>query len=417
MWGSVWINLFVALSDWVLQSLHARGWMQRPLAFVDGFASILKFPGYTVIHRTGIREALSSPHRISVSAWFILILINTVFWMVALRLLLGILFPRRGPIPTDTRIPGLRCATPRGVAQRSPGITDAAPLPMTSRRRFLTSTARVAAGGLTTATAYSMLLETRWFGVSRRKFPVRGLPPELAGLRIVQLTDIHHGPTLSLNYVRQVVRATNALQPDLILLTGDYVHRSSAYVEPVVRELAELRATIGRIGVLGNHDWWEDAPLTRRAFARIGIPLVDNDRLFITPERQVVRSSTAGLCIAGVGDLQEDVVRIGDALGNVPAEMPRLLMSHNPDVAEDPDFLRSRLRVDLMLCGHTHGGQVWIPGLGTPIVPSRYGQKYASGLVQGPACPVYISRGIGTTILPLRFCVPPEIAVIELEVG
>jgi predicted MPP superfamily phosphohydrolase len=397
IWGSVWINLFVALSDWVLQSLHARGWMQRPLAFVDGFASILKFPGYTVIHRTGIREALSSPHRISVSAWFILILINTVFWMVALRLLLGILFPRKSPAE---------------IAEQ-----DASMQPMTSRRRFLTSTARVAAGGLTTATAYSMLLETRWFGVSRRKFPVRGLPPELAGLRIVQLTDIHHGPTLSLNYVRQVVQATNALQPNLILLTGDYVHRSSAYVEPVVRELAELRATIGRIGVLGNHDWWEDAPLTRRAFARIGIPLVDNDRLFITPERQLVRSSTAGLCIAGVGDLQEDVVRIGDALGNVPPEMPRLLMSHNPDVAEDPDFLRSRLRVDLMLCGHTHGGQVWIPGLGTPIVPSRYGQKYASGLVQGPACPVYISRGIGTTILPLRFCVPPEIAVIELEVG
>ena len=84
-------------------------------------------------------------------------------------------------------------------------------------------------------------------------------------------------------------------------------------------------------------------------------------------------------------------------------------------MAEDDDFVASKLRVDLMLSGHTHGGQIWVPGFGTPIVPSRYGQKYARGLVQGPACPVYVSRGTGTTVLPMRFCIRPEIAVIELR--
>src|SRR5581483_3856010 len=103
------------------------------------------------------------------------------------------------------------------------------------------------------------------------------------------------------------------------------------------------------------------------------------------------------------------------ALGALPAGMPRILLSHNPDVAEDRDFVEPKWRGDLMLCGHTHGGQVHVPGMGTPVVPSRYGQKYSQGLVQGPTCPVFICRGIGMSLMPVRFGVPPEIAVIELR--
>jgi predicted MPP superfamily phosphohydrolase len=95
--------------------------------------------------------------------------------------------------------------------------------------------------------------------------------------------------------------------------------------------------------------------------------------------------------------------------------MPRLLLSHNPDVAEEKAFVGSGLRVDLMVSGHTHGGQIYIPGLGAPFVPSRYGQKYAQGLVQGPTCPVFVCRGLGLSTLPLRVGVPPEIAVLELR--
>jgi predicted MPP superfamily phosphohydrolase len=113
----------------------------------------------------------------------------------------------------------------------------------------------------------------------------------------------------------------------------------------------------------------------------------------------------------------EDATRFEAALAYVPEAMPRLMLSHNPDAAEDRDLLAIRPRIDLMISGHTHGGQVRFPVVGSMIVPSRYGQKYAMGLVKGPVCDVFVSRGIGTTILPIRFNVPPEIAVIELRAG
>src|SRR5262249_36107043 len=93
------------------------------------------------------------------------------------------------------------------------------------------------------------------------------------------------------------------------------------------------------------------------------------------------------------------------------------LLSHNPDVAEEPGLVRGGRRVDLMLSGHTHGGQIRLPFLGTPVVPSRYGQKYAQGLIAGPVCPVFVSRGIGVALLPLRLGVTPEIAVLEFRVA
>ena len=153
----------------------------------------------------------------------------------------------------------------------------------------------------------------------------------------------------------------------------------------------------------------------KAAFARNGLRLIDNGRMFVTPSRSLVGASDQGLCIAGVGDLWEDVPDYRAALGGLSDSMPRLLLAHNPDTAEDARFLAGKHRVDLMISGHTHGGQVWVPGIGTPIVPSKFGQKYAAGLVQGPGCPVFISRGIGLSGLPIRFGVPPEIVVMELK--
>lgn len=232
---------------------------------------------------------------------------------------------------------------------------------------------------------------------------------------MVQLSDIHHGPWLSIGYVRSVVEAANRLRPDLIVLTGDYVQSAPAYIVPVVEALSHLRAAIGVVGVLGNHDWWEDGPLTQREFHRHGIPLIDNARLFLTPGRELKVSANEGLCLAGLGDLWEGAPDYGAALAGVPPDMPRLLLSHNPDAAEERAFVRAGHRVDLMLSGHTHGGQIRVPGMGTPAIPSRYGQKYAYGLVRGPACPVMVSSGLGMAILPLRAGAPPEIVEIELR--
>jgi uncharacterized protein len=183
----------------------------------------------------------------------------------------------------------------------------------------------------------------------------------------------------------------------------------------VIAELARLCPKIATVAVLGNHDWWEDAALTRQQLGNVGIALIDNAHRVVTPDRKLVGRAREGLGICGVGDLWEDKPDYHRALGTLPEPMPRLLLSHNPDVAEEPEFVGSRLRVDLMLSGHTHGGQIRLPMLGTPIVPSRYGQKYAQGWVEGPVCPVFVSRGIGVSMLPVRIGVTPEIAVLELK--
>jgi predicted MPP superfamily phosphohydrolase len=281
-----------------------------------------------------------------------------------------------------------------------------------SRRNLLVAAKRVVVAGVVAGGAYPFFVEPRRLAITRRAFPVRNLPPELDGLRVVQLTDIHLGPWNSVGYVRDVVAAANSLDPDLVALTGDYVLRSSDYVAPAAATLAGLRAKVGVVGVLGNHDWWEDGPLSHRELTRVGVRMVDNARVFVTPSRQLTDSPQEGLCVAGVGDLYTNRQLYDQALGGLPGDMPRLLLSHNPDVAEERPFVTSGLRVDLMLSGHTHGGQIRLPVIGAPVTMSRYGQKYLRGLVQGPACPVYISRGLGMAMLPVRLGSVPEIAVI-----
>jgi predicted MPP superfamily phosphohydrolase len=208
--------------------------------------------------------------------------------------------------------------------------------------------------------------------------------------------------------LERAVRLANELGGDIVFLTGDYVHKSPKYIEPVAEVLGGLESRLGVFSVLGNHDWWEGADQVRRALASRGIVNLDNRRVILTSAGELQEEAALGLCLAGVGDLWEDRQDWAAALGGLDPLMPRILLSHNPDVAE----LLPRGadgRVDLMVSGHTHGGQVRLPFLGTPVVPSRHGQKYAHGLVRGPSCPVFIASGIGLSVLPFRFGVPPEI--------
>ncbi|MBI4606898.1 MAG: metallophosphoesterase [Planctomycetes bacterium] len=379
--------LYLVLLHAAITPLHERGAAQGVTAPLCGFGDVLEAPARGILARFGIR---GRRHPNLVDHAFLVVASAALAWAAA-AVLAGILGRTRQEDP--------RAAT------------------RLSRRLFLragTAGACAAAGGLL---GWSLLLEPRRLVVSRRAVRIRELHPALHGLRAVHLTDIHMGPWISIEQVREAVRVANACDPDLVLLTGDYVHRSAAYVRPAVGALAELEPRIGALAVLGNHDWYEDptGELLREAFERAGVPLIDNGRVFVTPERRLAASASEGLCVAGIGDLWEDEVNFQRALGGVPADVPRLLLSHNPDAAEEPELRRGGFRVDLMLSGHTHGGQIRVPGLGTPIVPSRFGQKYAHGLVQGPACPVLVSSGVGMTVLPLRLGVPPEITVLELR--
>jgi predicted MPP superfamily phosphohydrolase len=148
------------------------------------------------------------------------------------------------------------------------------------------------------------------------------------------------------------------------------------------------------------------------AFARIGVPLIDNHRLFLTPAGLRNKPYPGrSICLAGVGDVWEDEVSFKKAIGGISRQIPRIVLSHNPDAAE---MMESGCRVDLMLSGHTHGGQVKLPLIGMPFKVTRYGHKYIGGLCHGPMCPVIVSRGVGMSGLPIRLGVPPELGLITL---
>jgi uncharacterized protein len=165
--------------------------------------------------------------------------------------------------------------------------------------------------------------------------------------------------------------------------------------------------------VLGNHDYYGDWRLVDAAIRRAGVTVIDNSRVFVDAARTLrAVAPESGLCLAGVQDFSEATPDVDAALVGVPGDMPRVMLSHNPDVAEV--CIRPDHRVDLLVCGHTHGGQVILPLVGAMFVPSMFGDKYRHGLVQGPRCPVVISAGVGVTVMPVRFGVPPELVEITL---
>lgn len=390
------VHLFVAVDWLVVLPLYVRGRFQGIGSIADTLATMCILPGIAFVRRN-----VSMDHTFGRMQQGMLWTVSAIAWFVAALV----------------AIPVLRyCFGWRKPATTTPAAPDGTPAgELPSRRRFLAGATATVAGAAGATGAYAMFVEPRSYRVTRRDLAIADLPAELDGLTVVHLTDLHHCSWIPLTYIRDVVQTANALNPDLIVLTGDYVRGSSVYIRPVIGELAALRARIGVVATLGNHDWWENGPLTQRCLEELRIPVLDNKRLVLTPDRRLVTDADRGLCVAGVGDLWCDRQLYDDALAGLPAAMPRLLLSHNPDVAEERDFISSGHRVDLMLSGHTHGGQVWLPAVGAPMTPSRYGTKYATGLVDGPTTRVFISNGVGISGLPLRFGARPEVAVLRLR--
>ena len=284
---------------------------------------------------------------------------------------------------------------------------------VTRRQFFIRSATGAAVAVAAGVGGYAVLAAPQRLRVVEYSLPLRGLPAELDGLRIVHVADTHYGPYNAMPYLRRAADMANELNGDIVFFTGDYAHQRPRTVRPGIELLTRFRSRLGAVAVLGNHDHWEGTEACEAAFREIGVPLIDNRRLFLTKDGihgEAVKGQS--ICLAGVGDLWTDEVSFDAALGGVYPGMPRLLLSHNPDVAESMD---GSVRVDYMFSGHTHGGQVSLPGAGALIVPSRYGQKYAGGLCQGPHCPVVVSRGVGVTVLPVRFRVRPEIGLITLK--
>lgn len=272
-----------------------------------------------------------------------------------------------------------------------------------NRRRFLRTAVYGSAAALTIGGLGYSFAEANDLRVVRRTVTVPNLPAAFRGTRIAFLTDIHHGPYVSLDYVNGVVRTTAALDPDLIVLGGDYISREAKYAGPCFEVLSQLKAPMGIYGVLGNHDYWHGERQVRDGMTAARFTDLTNRGEWLT-----LRGDRLRLC--GVDDLWTARPNAQQALADARPGDAVILVSHNPDFAET---LTDR-RPGLILSGHTHGGQVMIPGSGAPIVPSYYGQKYARGLVEAPTTQVYVSVGIGLTGLPIRANCPPELTLLTL---
>ncbi len=275
-----------------------------------------------------------------------------------------------------------------------------------TRRAFLKLTGgaalTVGAGALIDA----VLIEPRWIKLTKPDIRLKNLPPAWDGVRIAHLTDIHLGRLIGLDYVRQAVAMTNDAAPDIIVLTGDFVSQRRTINAEYGKALGQLRAREGKFAVLGNHDHWADAPGVVSMLASAGISMLTN-------AHRLLRRGGQGLCLAGVDDLWAGRPDLERALAGVGGNVPRILLCHNPDYAEE---MASGPPVDLMLAGHTHGGQVRLPLLGQPRLPVRW-RKYAAGLAAGPRCPVYTCRGLGMVGIPIRLNCRPELAIVRLRRG
>ena len=260
--------------------------------------------------------------------------------------------------------------------------------------------------------AFGTLAYARWIEPERletRTVPIRlkRLAKAFHGYRIIQISDIHMGGWMTRVRLHNIVTHINALRPDLIAITGDFIDRSAGEViDDVIGPLKRLQAKDGVVAVLGNHDYYFGANGVREVLSACGITDLSN-------RVHLIRRDDAVLYIAGVDDVVERRDRLDAVLDQLRNDGAAILLAHEPDFA---DISGATGRFDLQLSGHTHGGQVRLPLIGSPILPS-YGKRYPDGLMRAGEMQVYVNRGVGMIAPYVRLGARPEIAVITLVSG
>ena len=289
-----------------------------------------------------------------------------------------------------------------------PTPRPSAPPESCSRRSFLRRSVKLTLGAAAAAgisIGYGFW-EASQIRIARQTIVLPRLPKNFVGKTIAILSDFHHGPFVSLRFIREAVSLASALKPDAFALIGDFAQKGTDPAEQLpqcLEAVSKLRAPLGVFAVAGNHDHQVEG-MAYGEFVSLA-PLND-----MTNRAECLTLGGERLWLAGVDDLLWGQPNLKKALKDIPDDDSVVLLSHNPDLAEVyPDE-----RVDLILSGHTHGGQIYLPGLGAGWLPSMYGQKYCSGLVQGPASQVFVSRGLGESGIPLRMNCPPEINLLTL---
>lgn len=287
---------------------------------------------------------------------------------------------------------------------------------LVTRRRMMAGAAGLIGASAAATASYAAVVEPHGLVVTRYAPKPRGWP---AGrkLSITVIADLHAGgPDMLLPQVRRIADTAIALKSDLVVLLGDYIARYRFAVERVpdplwAAELARIPAPLGVWAILGNHDWWFDLAGVRGALAGVRIPVLENRAVMLGAEGE-------RFWLAGIGD--QLAYRLGPhrfrgiddlpgTLAQVTTDDPVILLAHEPDI-----FVRVPPRVALTVAGHTHGGQIRMPLIWPAFVPSKYGARYAYGHVVEDSRHLIVSGGLGTSIIPARLGVPPEIVHVVL---
>ncbi|HEX5890719.1 MAG TPA: metallophosphoesterase [Pyrinomonadaceae bacterium] len=273
-----------------------------------------------------------------------------------------------------------------------------------TRRGFLSGLVAAPLMAVAATSAYASLVEPFHYWISETDVFIRDLPERFENFRITQLTDIHHSRILGINQVRNVVDLAQQTKPDMFVLTGDYTTSYRRFIEPCAEALASLNAPEGVWAVLGNHDHYTDPELTKRALQRHRITVLDNTHT-------TLHRGPDALQLSGIDDWTWNAVDWKRAFAGLKSTTPTILLSHQPGVLD----LDQTKNVALILSGHTHGGQIRLPGLGAPARLATKDLKYDRGLFQRGETQLYVSSGTGVIGLPLRLGVRPEIAVLRLK--
>jgi uncharacterized protein len=258
---------------------------------------------------------------------------------------------------------------------------------------------------------YGFFIEPNRLMVHQETIQIDNWPAELSGLRIALIGEVHTGAWfIDDRKLQRIVELTNQQQPDLVVLLGDYMVSNSWHshrVEPEVTAAAlkNLKAPLGVYAVLGNHDWWYNGKKVIDAFEQNGIRVLEG-------EVAEVKWRDRSFFLVGIGDVWTRSQYFNQTIDKIPTSSNVIILTHNPDY-----FPAIPQNVPLMLAAHTHGGQVNLPLIGRPVEPSDYGQRYAAGHVYENSHHLFVTTGIGTSIMPVRFRVTPEIVILTVKSG
>lgn len=248
------------------------------------------------------------------------------------------------------------------------------------------------------------IIEPKKIDITKIDIPIINLPTDLENKKIVHISDIHAGPYIRQKYLERVVNTINTLIPDITVITGDFSESDQSDILWCSKVLSQIKSQLGIYAVLGNHDFWNGDKYITETLMNSGINILRN-------EHKNIKINKNQLYISGIDDCNCGNYDLNKAMSDIPENSIVILLSHRPDIIESIN----KYKIDLLLCGHTHGGQWQLPFIGPIYLSSKVGKKHGLGYSRYKNTIIYTNRGIGSTFIPVRICCKPEITLLTLK--